>query len=592
MPGAYFTTSKEKIAGLMRVALGEAPADLAVINGDVVNVYTGEVMKRQAILVKGDTIAYVGAAAPAGSIGAGTGVIDAAGKTVIPGLIDGHTHADDHYLPTELVKWALRGSTTTIISETSSIGSAFGCPGVMAFIKACRNQPVRFFFTIPPIICVSPSAGEGAALTPAEMKRLLSRPDVVGLGELSWAQVNESNPRILETIAATIKAGKRADGHAAGAQGARLQAYFATGISSCHEPTTAPEVLERLRAGVFVLIREGTVRQELPEVSKIKDAPVDFSLLAVSSDGVGPGQLVKDGYMDFIVQKAIDHGFDPVTAVRMASLNVARHFGLDLLGGIAPGKLADMVVIPDLRTIKAEQVITGGKIAVSHGRLVMQPGKAAFPRAFYRSVHLDRSYTGADFKIRVKGRGTVKVRLIDQVSDLVTREAVATMAAEDGLIAADTSRDILKVAVIDRYWKPGRMAVGLIRGFGLKRGAIAGSIAWDCGHIVAVGAYDNDMAAAVNRIRELQGAVVVCADGRVLAELALPVGGLISDQPMVAVARKIKEIQQAAATLGTGLPDIHLSLQVLVTPSIPFLRICEEGLFNLKKNELVSLEIE
>ena len=592
MPSSYFSTSSDKITRLMKVALGETKADLAIINGNVVNVYTGEVMKKQTVLIKDNCIAYVGEKDPSSTFGSDTRVIDAEGKTLIPGLIDGHTHSDDQYLVGELVKYAIKGSTTTIITETAAIGSLLGYKGVLEFIKVCRRQPVRFFFTIPPIICVSPSAEENCALTLLELKRLLREKDVVGLGEVSWAQVNENHPRLLETIAATINSGKQVDGHAAGASEHKLQAFFSTGISSCHEPTSAEEVLERLRIGVFVPIREGEVRKDLLKTSKIKDLKIDRNLLGISADGVDPRQLVNDGYMDFIVQKAINHGFNPVSAIQMATINVARHFGLNFIGGIAPGKLADIVIVPNLSNIKAENVIVNGKIAFDKGEVVTNSRKVFFPHSFYHSIHLENEFTAKNFDMRITHGGPVKIRVIHQVSDLVTREAIVTFAVNNGILDTNVRDDILKVAAVDRYWKPGKFAVGFIRGFGLKKGAIATSSAWDCGHIVVVGVNNIDMALAVNRIRELQGGTVICIDNKVIEELPLPVAGLFSYKPMGIIAGKYDDIQRAAQKLGTKLPDIHMSLQVLATPSIPFLRICEEGLFDLKQNKFVSLVLE
>ncbi len=592
MSSPYFSTSKEKIVQLMKTALGELPADLAIINGDVVNVYTGEVMNQQTILVKGDTIAFVGEKAPPRSISPDTKVIEATGKVLIPGFIDGHTHSDNQWPIEELIKYALKSGTTTIITETDGVGSLLGYRGITEFIKTCRNQPVRFFFTIPPVVATSPANGKHAVLMPEETKRLLRRPEVLGLGELPWIQVNENYPRLLEMIAATVNADKKVEGHSAGARKNKLQAYFATGTSSCHEPITAAEVLERLRIGVFVPIREGVVRKELAGVAKIKDAKIDFSLLGICSDGVDPRDLVQHGYMDFIVQKVVNYGFSTVLAIQMASINVARHFGLDFIGGIAPGKLADIVIIPDLRTIKPQVVIVNGEIAMRNGKLNIEPRKPTLPHFFYNTIRLKKEFSPVDFSIKVNGNGPVKVRVISQVTDLLTREAILEMTATNGLIEADVSRDILKVAVIERYWEPGKAALGLIRGFGLKRGAIASSALWDGGNIGVIGTNDTDMALAVNRIIELNGGATVCADGKILAELPLPVAGLSSDQTMEVIADKYDGIQQAAESLGTKLPALHMTLQILSTPFIPFFRISEVGLFDLAKNKLVSLVAE
>jgi adenine deaminase len=300
------------------------------------------------------------------------------------------------------------------------------------------------------------------------------------------------------------------------------------------------------------------------------------------------GNLSNDGYMDSIVQKAIDYGFNPVLVIQMVTINIARHYGLDFIGGIAPGKLADIVIIPDLSTIRAEYVITNGKIAFRNNQVVMEPREHSYPSSLYNTIRLKQDFSASDFTIQANASRSTKVRVINQVSDLLTKEEIIEMLVTEGLVRMDVSRDLLKVAAIDRYWQPGKFALGLIRGFGLKRGAMATSVTWDCGHIIVVGANDSDMAQAVNRIRELKGGIVICAGGKVLAELPLPVAGLFSEESIEVIAGKLDDIQRTAEELGTKLTDIRLSLEILATPSIPFLRICEQGLFDLRQNKLVG----
>lgn len=585
-------TSREQIGNLVKVALGEAEADLAIVNGDIVNVYTGEVLTGNTVLVKGDRIAYVGRSS-ARSIGSSTEVIDAAGKMLIPGLIDGHTHADYVCLPSELSRYALRGGTTTIITEMNMIVFMLGYRGVVQFLKSVENQPIKFFATVPPMVTIS-RAAEEHAITVNELHRLLRRREIIGLGEPYWAPVVAGNRRVTDLIAETINAGKMVDGHTSGAKDAKLQAYIASGISSCHEPITAEEVRERLRLGLFVLIREGEVRRELGAVSEILNDNLDLSRLAISTDGLGPWQLTNDGYMEFVLQKAIDLGFDPVTAIKMATINPAQHFGLDsLIGGIAPGKYADIVVIPDLSTIRPEYVISNGQLAVKDGQLLVEPQKYAFPSWIERSVRLTRDFTADDFAIPVSaGREQAKVRVIDLVTSLVTRETIVDVAVSDGRLCIDTNADLMKVAVIERTYVPGKTFVGFIRGLKMKSGAVATSTVWDMGGIIVVGASEADMAQAVNRVRQLKGGIVVCADGKVLAELPLPIAGLISRQPMETLAQELYAVQQAAANLGFPYPDLRTTLAVLTTPAIPFLRICEDGLFSIYQNDFVDLIVD
>jgi adenine deaminase len=584
--------NQEQRYQLIKVALGEAEADLAIVNGSVLNVYTGEALEGASVLIKGDKIAYVGKNVGK-SIGSSTRVIDAVGKTLIPGLIDGHAHLDSMYSLSELSRYAVAGGTTTVITETSNLAGTLAYEVTTAFLGSGKNQPIKVLFTAPPMVTLSPVTEEHA-ITVKELRRLLRRKEVIGLGEPYWGGVVGGNQRVLELITETIRMGRKVEGHSAGASSNKLQAYTSSGVSSCHEPITAEEVMERLRLGLFIFIREGEIRRDLEAIAKIRDENIGLTQLALSTDGIGPCQLINDGYMDFVVQKAINLGFNPILAVQMASIHPARHFGLDhLIGGIAPGKYADIVIIPDLRTIRVECVISNGQIAFQNGRLVVSPKRYKYPSSVLNSIRLARNFTADDFAIPVeRNRSQVKARLIDQVTNLVTRESFADIPVADGQLKPDPSRDIIKVAAIERSYRTGKSFVGLIRGIGLKHGAIGTSYAWDCGDIMVVGTDETDMAQVINKIKQLNGGIVVCAGNRILAEIALPVAGTISTEPMETIAGRLHEIQRAATDLGCKSPDIRTTLAVLPTPAIPFLRICEHGLFNLRQNQFVDLIVE
>jgi len=584
--------NQEQRYQLMKVALGEAEADSAIVNGSVVNVYTGEVLEGASVLIKGDKIAYVGKNGGK-SIGSSTRVIDAAGKTLIPGLIDGHTHLDSMYSISELSRYAVAGGTTTIITETSDTVGALAYEGTTAILRSSKNQPIKVLVTVPPMVTLSPVTEEHA-ITVNELRRLLRRKGVIGLGEPYWGGVVGGNQRVLDLIAETIRMGRKVEGHSAGASSNKLQAYISSGVSSCHEPITAEEVMERLRLGLFIFIREGEIRRDLEAIAKIRDENIGLTRLALSTDGIGPWQLIDDGYMDFVVQKAINLGFNPILALQMASINPARHFGLDhLIGGIAPGKYADIVIVPDLRTIRVECVISNGQIVFQNGRPVVRPKKYEYPSSVLNSIRLAQNFTADDFAIPVeRNLSQVKARLIDQVTNLVTREGFADMPVSDGQLKPNASRNIVKVAAIERSYRTGKSFVGLIRGIGLRHGAIGTSYAWDCGDIIVVGADETDMAQVINRIKQLNGGIVVCAGNRILAEIALPVAGTISTEPMETISGRLHEIQRAATDLGCNSPDIRTTLAVLPTPAIPFLRICEHGLFNLRQNQFVDLIVE
>jgi adenine deaminase len=564
----------------MKVALGEEKADLAVINAKIVNVYTGELIEDQSITVKGKWIAYVGENA-GDSIGPQTEVIDAREQTVIPGLIEGHTHLAWLYTAGEFLKYAMIGGTTTVVTETFEIYPVSGYDGVVDFLESLKDQPIKMFGTAPAMISISQAA---RGIPPEALEKLLARDDVVGLGESYWQAVLQEPDGILPLYEQTLTAGKTLEGHSAGASDKKLAAYVDLGISSCHEPINADQVLERLRLGLHIMVREGSIRRDLAEIAKIKDKGIDLRRLILSTDGVTPEDLIAKGYLEYVLQKAIDCGFDPISAIQMATLNVAEHFSLDgFIGGIAPGRYADLVIIPDVHTIKAQWVVSNGKVIATEGRLLASPRNHPYTSRSLNSVHFNRDVKPADFKIHVSDDSdSATVRIIDLVTDLVTAELKMQLPVSEGELKPNIDQDFLRISAIDRTNQPGKIFNGLIKGFGLKSGAMACSAAWDSSDIVAIGANGDDMAAAVNRILASQGGAVLCENSKILAELPLPIFGVMSDLPMEDIALKLKQIRKTAAALGVPHPDPLLTLITLTGAAIPYLRICEEGLVNLK----------
>jgi len=574
----------------MRVATGTHAADLAVANAAVLNVYTGELLQNYSVCVWGRWIAYVGKT-PEGSIGDRTQVIDADGKTIVPGFIDGHAHIAWLSTAEAFLKCAMTGGTTTIITETMEPYPVAGLAGVIDFLESLRDQPVKIFATAPTMVSTSEAA---MGLRADDLKELLKRDDIIGLGESYWQVILQQPNRFLPTLTEALRAQKTLEGHTAGASEKKLMGYLAAGISSCHESIKSEEVLERLRLGMHVMVREGSIRRDLREIAKIKDYGIGLRRLTLVSDGIEPGDLMGKGYMEYIVQKAIDFGFEPVTAIQMATLNVAEHFRLDhLIGGIAPGRYADMLIIPDLRVIRPEYVISNGKIIAKHGELLTSPRPHTFAHPSLHTIRLTEDLKIEDFFIPAPtSQSHANVRVIDMVTDLLTREFIWQVQITDGEIRADVSKDILKIAAVDRTISPGRIFVGLIKGFGMKSGAMACSAAWDTTDIIVVGSDESDMALAVNRIRELQGGAVIYNRGKVLEELPLPIFGIMSPLPLQEIDHRLKSITGAATQLGVTFPNPVLSLITLTGAAIPFLRICEDGLIDIKSGKRVGLFVD
>ncbi len=572
---------------LIQTVLGVEKADRVIINARLMNVYTGEILKNTAVGIKGEWIAGVGEFVQ-DMIGDQTIVMDADGKTLIPGFIEGHTHLAWMLSPVAFLPFAMKSGATSIITETLETYPVGGYDGVMDFMDSLSNQPVKVWFTAPAVASISQTA---RGISRADLDRLLSQDRVIGMGESYWQAVLQEPERFLPLFEKTLLAGKCLEGHSAGVNAKKLAAYAAAGISSCHEPITAEEVLTRLRQGLYVMIREGSIRRDLHEISRIRNMGVSLRRLILTSDGVTPTDLIEKGYLEFIVQKAIDCGFDPVTSVQMATLNVAEHFGLDhLIGGIAPGRQADMVLIPEPHVIKPETVISRGQVIVENSRLMVEPRFHEFSVASRNSIYLTDTVKPSDFRVTItEPVNDVTIRVIDQITDLVTQELHMLMPVKATQLLPDVDRDIIKVAAIDRTHNPGKTGVGFIRGFGLKSGAFACSAAWDTSDIIVVGVSDADMAAAVNRIRELHGGAVVCNQEKILAELALPILGIMSLSSAGEMADSQEHIKRILTGMGVIFRDPLLTLVTLTTAAIPYLRICEDGLVNLKSGHGLNL---
>ena len=573
-------TYREMTRTLMNVALGREPADLVITGGRLFNVFTGELLDGFTIAVKHGKIACVGRD-PENGIGDKTKIIHADGKVLIPGLIDGHAHLAWMFTPENFLNHAMAGGTTTIVTEIYEPYYVCGQSGVLEFIASLANQPIKIFTVAPSMVSISRRT---RGISKTDLHELLARNDVLGIGESYWQGVLQEPGIYLPEFEAALSAGKTVEGHSAGASEKKLNAYTVTGASSCHEPIRADEALDRLRLGMHVMVREGSVRKELKEISNLKNIGADLRRLTLVSDGLSPAGILETGYMEAIVQKAIDYGFKPEDAIRMATINIAEHFSIDRrVGAIAPGRDADILIIPALDNIAPEVVISNGQIIARNGKCLVSPRPHEFSGHSVTSIQLPRRLASADFQVQTsREKFFQRVRIIEMVTDLVTREKEIELPVTNGCIAADAANDLLKVAAIDRAVRPGEMFTGFIKGFGLASGAFAMSASWDTADIVVIGADDSDMATAVNRIYELQGGAVVVDKQNIIEELPLPVFGVLSDQPVEKIAARTTAIVQVLSHAGVPHPDPLLSIATLTSAAIPFFRICEEGYVRFK----------
>ena len=580
---------KKNTRELLETALGNRPADTVIRDGVLMDVYTGRLLPHRSVAIKDQWIAYVGPDA-GHTIGETTKVIEAGGRLICPGYIDAHTHLITHWNIADFLTYAIPCGATTLITEAEAYGFASGAEGFKAFLDQIENQPIKIFALIPPMVCLSPAV-EPLFISPDETNRFLKDPRVIGLGESYWQGVILTpENRVLKLIQETLEAGKSVQGHAAGAFNAKLAAYAATGVQSCHEAISTDDVISRLEQGLYAMIREGDIRRDLEIILPLKDS-IDLRRIILVTDGSNPCDLIEHGYLVDVVQKAVDMGFSPIEAVQMVTLNPAEHFRLDhLIGGIAPGRNADILLLPEPGMMKPELIISNGRIVAENGRITVKIPETPYPDNLLKTVKVNH-ISPSDLAIPAEDGGeTNPIRIIDiQPGGLVTREGTTIPKVVNDRLVADPERDLLKIVFIERISGQGERFTGFIKGWGQKKGAVSTTLCWDAGGIVAIGANDHDLAAAINRVIELQGGTVLSVDGNFLTEIPWEIGGYISRLKIPDIASKLEAFQKAISSLGSGLSFAHLTLNVLTTSAIPFIRMTEKGYYRFREKDIVTL---
>ena len=579
--------SDHAIRNLIKTALGEEKADLVLLNGSLVNVYSGEIQEPCSVGIKGTKIAAVGEDLSS-LIGEGTHVIDAAGQYITPGFIDPHTHLDSIVQCAEFARYAVPHGNTTAVSETSMIANAAGKEGVAWFMEDTRDLPLRIYLLTPSMAPPFPALETSKGFSLEAFREMIREDRVLGVGETYWPLVLDMDERAMALYTIAREMGKTREGHAAGARGKRLTAYSAAGTTSCHESTTAEEALERLRLGMAVMVREGSVRRELEAIAAIKDMGVDLRNVMLCTDWADPQMLIEHGCMDALVRRAIAAGFDPVVAIQMVTINPAEYFGLRELGGIGPGKIADILLLSDLQEVSVVMVIKDGEVVAQEGSLVKDPPRYRYPQVARHSF-VPEGVQESDFYVPFSGE-RARVRVVDCLNETITRELQAELEVRAGNIIARPEQDIIKMAHICRYERRPQHARGFVHGLGMGEGGVATSLIWDTNNILVIGATEREMAFAVNRLLEHQGGIVVVEDEEVVAELPLPICGGISDRPLEEIAQRIAEIEEGCR----GLGFIHrpfLTLQTLAFTGLPYLRLTDRGLVDIRARAFVDLII-
>ena len=579
----------EKRRKLSEVALGNIAPDTMITDGTVFNAFTGEFIKQQSIWVKDGMIAYVGPDHNP-SKGEKVTVIDADGMVLLPGLIDGHTHAISNRLGIEeFTKHVIPRGTTTVVTETMELAPIVGKDGIEYVAKGLERQPIRFYYTVPAMCGLTPSE-EINAPTNEDLLSLLKDPRCLGVGEIYWGNIfleGKQGERVRELVSIALGIGKIVEGHSAGARGRKLQAYACFGVSSCHEPINEGEVLERLRLGYSVMIREGAVRKELDGVKDIFRRKIDFRRLVLTTDGVDPEGFLEEGYLDATLKRALKLGVPPGLTYQMVTINVADHFRLDhLIGSLSPGRMADILIIPSPDEFSPQLVMCDGRIIYRDGKSMVEPEKIFFPDYMFDTVKIHDDFLKRE-ALTQPARALAKegkVRVMELVTRLVTQEKMIDLE-----IPAE-SKDVIPILAIDRLGRR-KAFVGLLKGLGLQKGAYGSTTCWDTTDMIVVGCDSRSMETVIGRLKEIGGGGVYAVAGEVVAEFPAPLCGMVSLKSMEVVREEVKQVEESLRKNGVPWEKPMLTVDTLGSPAIPHLKISHEGYVRLRDQKVLPLEV-
>ena len=563
-----------ELARRIAVARGDEPADVVIREGRVFSVFTREWLENDVAIVDG----YV---AGLGDY-SGTEEIDASGRYVVPGFIDAHMHLEStKLLPDEFARLVLPLGTTAVVADPHELANVLGTDGVHWLLDFCADLPLDVYFMASSCVPASRFESPRRALNEGDLQGLLRRRRVLGVAEMmNFPGVIAGDPAELRKLG--LSGATHVDGHAPGVLGKELNAYAAAGIRSDHEALTVEEGRERLRAGMWLLVREASMARNLRALLPLVE---EFGpeRIAFCTDDKDPDDIAQNGHINGMVRDSVAAGTAPEDALVLASLNTALWHGLDHLGALAPGYQADILLLPDLESFEPELVL-------KRGRPVEEIPRSEVPEWVKNTVRIQPVEPE---RFRIPWQDEAKAHVIGLVPDqVVTESLVEAPTVRDGEAAADADRNLAKIAVLERHLGTGRMGIGLVRGFGLKRGALGSSVAHDAHNLVVVGMNDADMAQVVERLAVLGGGIVAVEDGAVLAELPLPVGGLLADLPLAEVVERSAACTAAAERLGCTGSTPFLTMSFLALSVIPSLKITDQGLVDVDRFELVPLEAE
>jgi len=568
--------------------MGDKKADLILKNCNLLSVYTREIIPKTQIAVFNDRIAYVGQDA-SHTLGPKTKVIDVNDKYVSPGFADPHLHIDQFVLPSEFVKKALLCGVTSLFSDPIDVVSVGGYRGFQEFLKLGENLPIRIFQVVPGGLPVDAKFSNSRSLSLSQEKLAVKHSHVIGLGEVfSWTKVTLREPKTMKSLSAMLECDCIINGHTAGASDKKLNAYVSSGILSCHEPINFDQVLERLRLGMWIMIREGSIRRDLQEIiPRVLSNGTYLNRLMFCSDGLDPLDITKFGHIDHCIRESIKLGLKPIDAITMASKNNFDYYNMGKdLGGIAPGKLADILIFDDLKSFKPSQVFVGGNLIASNGNIVIPVKKKPIPEWIKKTVKL-KKFTKNDFLIKSKKKD-ILANTIFMETEIITKIGSAHLQSVDGHVSASLDSDVWKVAAFDRIHGSNRHVIGFLENFGANIGAFASTWSFHENDLIVIGSNDSDMAIASNHIIKNQGGLVVVKYGKILASLPLQFAGIISTDSFEKVSSNFEKINNSIVDSGCNFSRPHLIPLFLPFLALPSVRILSGGIVDVKKRSYIS----
>lgn len=582
---------------LIDVAMGRTPADMVIRNGKWVNVYSGEIVGGTDIAISAGRFAYVGLNADH-AIGDDTEIIDAKGRYMVPGLCDGHMHVESGMVTvTEFARAVIPHGTTTMFIDPHEIANVLGMPGVKLMHDEAVSLPINVLVQMPSCVPSAPGLeNAGATLSVEDVSEAMQWPNICGLGEMmNFPGVAFNDPKMLGEIAATQAANKTVGGHYASPDlGLPFHGYAAGGPADDHEGTRMEDAIARVRLGMRAMLRLGSAWYDVaPQIKAVTEAGLDPRNFILCTDDSHSGTLVNDGHMNRVVRHAIEQGLKPITAIQMATLNTAQHFGLEReIGSIAPGRRADLILTSDLPALVVETVIARGKVLAADGALTVDIAPCDYPDFAKNTVHLGKQLTADDFDIQApEGANAVRARVIGVIENQApTRALEADLSVTDGVVEMDRAHDVCQIALVERHRKTGGVTNGFVSGFGYTADcAMASTVAHDSHHMIVVGTNKEDMALAANRLGEVGGGITVFSKGKELALVELPIAGLMSDERSEIVAEKADRMVEAMRQCGCTLNNAYMQHSLLALVVIPEIRISDIGIIDVTKFEKVDL---